>query len=180
MGFGSRKGLMMVERLNFTIKEYTGVEVYTDPDRKTLAQSLAVGDTIHFSGLFGETITMKVTELGERQWAESSHLMAYLEHKKDDRQCWVVAGLINKAAIDNIELKLQVPTSPFDDFDKLDPFMKGFAITANPDDPKRPTNYVPPPEEREEFERGKREAEEDKKEWDGLADRVRQGPGGPN
>ena len=85
-------------KLDFKIKEYSGVEAYGDQElRRLLVMPLSVGDVVYFSGLFNDIIEMKVVDVNP-VYAESEHFLACLSFGKDDRKCWVVDGLINKAA----------------------------------------------------------------------------------
>jgi hypothetical protein len=85
-------------KLNWTVKEYIGSEVYhkLQPDTSLFNENdLKDGDEIIcFSWYF----TVKKYTNGEL-YGQNKQLTAILEFAKDDRKCWVCSGIINMRAV---------------------------------------------------------------------------------
>jgi hypothetical protein len=83
--------------VNWTIKEYTGTEVFRFGTEITLTNKddLKIGDEIDCWGCRAMVISLE----SNLEHAESDHSLFTLEFDKDDRHCWVCDGVINKRGI---------------------------------------------------------------------------------
>lgn len=115
------------KQIGWTVREYTGVEVYRPPSGLTLkevkdrskwppdfklvpvkAEKLKVGDPLLVPGPFGGMYLGTVR--GDRDGnpyflSEGGSLHGFLEFGTDDRECWVCAGFGNLDAIRSLEVK---------------------------------------------------------------------------
>ena len=98
-------------KLNWVMKEYSGVELYPiidgrpGPEYVPMTEDLVVGCDYTASGLFGEHIrwTVGKNNHGEFQISSGSSLIGCLQRGGDDRNCWVVSGMINTRGIKKLE-----------------------------------------------------------------------------
>lgn len=86
-------------KLNWTVKEYIGTEVWKVGAENipiTSKDDLKIGDKIH---CWPCIMTVRQIEGGTDLVAENDKYMAILEFGGDDRRCWVCGGVINKRCI---------------------------------------------------------------------------------
>ena len=89
--------------LNWVVQEYSGVGLYPiidgrpGPDPVPMTEDLVVGRDYTASGLMGEDLrwTVDKDSYGELNISCGSSLIGCLQRGGDDRNCWVVTGMIN-------------------------------------------------------------------------------------
>lgn len=89
--------------LNWVVQEYSGVELHPiidgqiGPDPVPMTEDLVVGRDYTAIGLFGEHLRWTVGKDGYGEFTISSgeSLIGTLQRGGDDRNCWVVTGMIN-------------------------------------------------------------------------------------
>lgn len=115
-----------IKEINWTVKEYIGVEVYQPPAGLTLEEirdrsnwpedfqmepikdeALKVGDLLLVPGLFGDLFYGTVEEDRGSPYFRShgGSMMGILEYGIDDRDCWTCGGLFNAQAIQRLKLE---------------------------------------------------------------------------
>jgi hypothetical protein len=91
------------KKLNWVFQEYSGVELHPiidgkpGPEPVPMTEDLVVGRDYTAIGLMGEHIrwTVEKDSYGELSISNGSSLIGCLQRGGDDRNCWVVTGMIN-------------------------------------------------------------------------------------
>jgi len=98
--------------INWVVREYCGVELYPiidgrpGPDPVPITEDLVVGQDYTAIGLFGEQLrwTVDKDSHGEFSISSGSSLIGCLQRGGDDRNCWVVSGMINTRGLKRLSL----------------------------------------------------------------------------
>lgn len=98
--------------IGFTVKEYLGTALYPIIDGKIggepvpMTEDLVVGRDYTSGGLMGEDLLWTVGrgEDGELHLTCGPSLIGCLERGGDDRNCWVVCGMINTRGLKKLAL----------------------------------------------------------------------------
>lgn len=102
------------KKIKWVVRELMGVELYPIIDGKKgdepvpATEELVVGGKYTSCGLLGEYIlwTVEQDTHGELT-VNTGNTLGVLERGKDERNCWVVTGMINKRGIERLQLAIQ-------------------------------------------------------------------------
>jgi len=108
----------MAEPIKWKVREFMGCEVYRTPEDlkagKTVTDSLKEGEQLMCPALNG---WMWGTVQGDEHgfFCKNDNYIWPLEFNKDDRHCWIAAGMINKKCLAKLKLyegKVRVSDEP--------------------------------------------------------------------